>query len=170
MIRLKLAAVWVMLQILFFAGWAIREESRLAVGEGRSILVRTVPVDPRDLISGQYIRLAYEFSTGRTLADLDVRFRDGPPSGSTIWVVLGPEEEFYVPVSVHDERPERLEPAQLALRGTVSGSMLRFGIERYFVQEGTETPDPRDITVGLRVGDDGLPRIETVFVRGIAWP
>ncbi|MCO6456352.1 MAG: hypothetical protein J5I93_13720 [Pirellulaceae bacterium] len=47
---------------------------------------------------------------------------------------------------------------------------LEFGVERYFVPEGTETPSARDLTVQLRVGADHRPRIETVFLNGERWP
>ena len=56
MTRLKLAAGWVGVQLLFFAGWTVREHQRVA--SAPSILVKVVPVDPRDLLRGQYLSLA----------------------------------------------------------------------------------------------------------------
>jgi uncharacterized membrane-anchored protein len=47
---------------------------------------------------------------------------------------------------------------------------FRFGIDRYFVPEGTPTPDRRDITVRLRIDKDGGARIEQVYVHDEPWP
>jgi uncharacterized membrane-anchored protein len=58
--RLKLAAIWVALQLVFFIGWTSREQLRRSTGP--SILVKVVPVDPRDLLRGQYLTLAYQFT------------------------------------------------------------------------------------------------------------
>ncbi len=165
MMRLKITAAWIGLQVAFFAGWALVEESRLAEGVGDSILVRVVPVDPRDLLRGQYMRLGYEFSGGAPLVPGEM-----PPDGSTIWVVLRPEGEFYVPKESYQQRPEQLARGEVALRGRVAGGRFLFGIESYFVPEETATPDWRDLTVRLRVGDDGRSRIEQVYASGVPWP
>ncbi len=164
--RLGLAAAWVCLQVLFFVGWALREESKLGAGVGHSILVRTVPLDPRDFLRGQYMRLAYEW-TSVELAGLP----EPPPQGSEVWVVLGPDGEFHVPLRAGRERPVLASPAEVALRGLVGdGERLEFGIEKYFVPEGTETPAAKEVTVRLRVGSDGTARIETVYRNGVPWP
>lgn len=164
--RLGLASAWVALQLLFFVGWALREESKLGDGVGHSILVRTVPVDPRDILRGQYMRLAYEW-TRTGIAGME----ESPPQGSEVWVVLGPEGEFYAPLRAERERPVLASPDEVAIHGRVGEwGRLEFGIEKYFVPEGTETPTAKELTVRLRVGNDGVPRIETVYRNGVPWP
>ncbi len=165
MTRSRIVAVWVGLQVLFFAGWAWLEESRLEEGAGQSILVTVRPVDPRDLLRGQYMQLGYRFSQAQVFP-VELAVADG----SVIWVVLGPEGQFYVPKDAYDRRPEVVASGEVVLRGRVAGGRFVFGIERYFVPEGTEAPDWPDLTVRLRVGDDGRPRIEQVYLRGIPWP
>ena len=162
----KIAAAWVGLQIVFFLVWAMREEGRFAQGAGQSILVRTVPTGPRDPLRGQFIRLAYEFSN----SSFQNATNAGEP-GETAWVVLAPDAQFHSPRRLLLERPGELVPGEVALRGSFDrfGRIL-FGIERYFVPEGTETPDQRDITLRLRVGGDGRARIEQVYVRNQPWP
>lgn len=164
--RNAFAILWIALQSCAFVGWAGYEELRLTTG--KSILVRTAPVDPRDLLRGQYMRLSYEFSRGR--GGLNAQ------TGQAVWVVLQPAtdgSEFYVPTSYHDA-PPRLRPAaarrSAVIRGRVTRRGLDFGIEKLFVQEGTETPPMRDVTVRLRVGTDQRPRIEQVYVKGKPWP
>ncbi|MBI4224480.1 MAG: GDYXXLXY domain-containing protein [Deltaproteobacteria bacterium] len=154
----KLAAVWVCLQIIFFAAWAALEESHFSSGD--SILVKTVPVDPRDILRGQYLRLGYEFSTQPAEGDY----------GNLVWVVLKPEGKFYVPVHSLKTPPADLPPDQLFIQGRSEYSRIYFGVEKYFVPEGTKTPDPKDITVRLRINNRGRARIEEVYVRGKPWP
>jgi uncharacterized membrane-anchored protein len=164
--RLCVASVWVGLQLLFFVGWARHEEGKLADGVGRSILVRTVPVDPRDLLRGQYVSFAYEWSRGGVPG-----LGESPVQGTEVWVVLGPDGEFHVPLRVEDQRPVPSSAEEVAIRGRIGAAQrLEFGIEKYFVPEGTETPAAQEITVRLRVGTDGVPRIEQVYKQGSPWP
>ena len=164
MTRVKLAAGWVGVQLLFFVGWAIREQVRAT--SGPSILVKVVPVDPRDLLRGQYLSLAYEFSRpwDSTAARLQI------PSGAPVWVVLRREGAFHVPRRLSLERPARLDPDEVALQGRARGARYIFGVEQYFVPEGTATPPVSDLTVRLRVGPTGTARIEQVYVKGAVWP
>ncbi|HKW42365.1 MAG TPA: GDYXXLXY domain-containing protein [Gemmatimonadales bacterium] len=167
MTRLKLAAVCVGLQLLFFAGWAGREQARLA--SGASILVKVVPVDPRDLLRGQYLRLAYEFSRPW---DSTVR-RINVPVGAPVWVVLRREGAFHVPERLLLARPALLDSDAVAIRGRSSGqfgSWFEFGVEQYFVHEGVDTPAASDLTVRLRVTPSGIARIQQVYVKGVPWP
>jgi uncharacterized membrane-anchored protein len=162
--RWKLAVGWVVLQVAFFAGWAATEQRRQVTG--MSILVRTAPVDPRDLLRGQYMALSYEFSRHQTLTDLA---RDAE-EGEEVWVVLRPEGEVHVPDHAVRERPYGLPGGQVAILGRRERWRFLFGVEQYFVPEGTETPALRDTTVRLRVGKDGRVRIESVLVKGKPWP
>jgi len=97
--RLTLAGLWVGAQVLFFAGWAYREEARLT--SGPSILVRVVPVDPRDLLRGQYLTLGYEFSRDWDSMGAGAHLVSGTP----VWVVLRPAAEFYVPARLSPTGP-----------------------------------------------------------------
>ena len=165
--RLKLAAACVGLQLLFFAGWAGREQVRLV--SGASILVKVVPVDPRDLLRGQYLRLAYEFSRpwDSTAARINV------PVGARVWVVLRRDGGFYVPKQLLLARPEALDSDVVAIAGRASrrfGPWYEFGVEQYFVHEGVETPAVSDLTVRLRVTRSGIARIQQVYVKGVPWP
>jgi len=162
--RLTLAAAWVGVQLLFFAGWTVREQARLT--SGASILVTVAPVDPRDLLRGQYLVLAYEFSRpwDSTAARLAV------PDGAPVWVVVRPAGEFYVPAQLALTPLPAVDPGAVTLQGRARGGRFMFGVERYFLPEGTDTPAASDLTVRLRVGPDGSARIEQVYVKGVAWP
>jgi len=163
MIRWKLAAGWVAAQVLFFAGWAAVEQRRHSTGD--SILVKTAPVDPRDLLSGQYMALSYEFSRG-TARD----WAGDPPEGLAVWAVLRPEGEFHVLDRLQDVHPPSVPAGWVVLQGRREKWRNVYGIEKYFVPEGTEAPSQRDVTVRLRVSGSGVPRIEQVLVKGVPWP
>ncbi|HUR38410.1 MAG TPA: GDYXXLXY domain-containing protein [Planctomycetota bacterium] len=165
MMRWKLAVAWVALQVLFFVGWAATEQRRQVTG--MSILVRTAPVDPRDLLRGQYMALSYEFSRLQSFTDAG----RSPEEGEDVWIVLRPDGEYHTPTpQVTSERPVPVPPGHVAVLGRRQGWRLLFGVEEYFVQEGTETPPQKDTTVRLRVGKDGRLRIESVLVQGRPWP
>lgn len=162
--RWKLAVGWVLAQVLFFAGWAAVEQRRHTSGD--LILVKTAPVDPRDLLSGQYLALSYEFSRPMPM-------RDGAgdaTDGEEVWVVLMRAGDFHVPAYAQRSRPTGLGRDEVAILGRRERWRTMFGIERYFVPEGTETPAQADTTVRLRVGPDGVARIQQVLVRGTPWP
>ena len=107
---------------------------------GDTVLIRVVPVDPRDLFRGDYVVLGYEFSRvpaagidGLPPEIAGVRSRDW--EGRTVYVSLAPEPDGAHwragMVSVHRPAGGRY------LRGRIAGyNRLEFGIEAYYVQEG----------------------------------
>lgn len=162
----KLAALWVALQGLLLAGWAWREEARLAAGT--VVVVRPEPIDARDLLRGHALELRYSFSSLtrlRTLVPVGLQL----PDGGDVWVVLGAQDDAYVLRKVRVEQPRDLVSGEVALRGRVRGSDCAFGIERAYVPEASETP-AGELLVRLRVGADGEARIETLLVDGNPWP
>ena len=167
-LRWKIAAGFIALQVAFFAGWAAFEQMRLMPGEGKSILLKVVPVDPRDLISGQYMNLSYEFSR----INRSTWQGPDPAEGDTVYAVLTEKDGFYVPRLMSKERPGRFEPGDVVMKGRADNWMrVSFGdIERYYVPEGTPTPNMRELTVRIRVGGDYDPRIEEVYLNGKRWP
>ena len=107
---------------------------------GQTVLVRVQPVDPRDLFRGDYVILSYDFS--RVPSD-GIEGLSGSERGSwkklegrPVYVTLVPDSN-----GVH-HRAEKVTVAKpergLFIKGQMEryGSM-KFGIESYFVQEGT---------------------------------
>lgn len=163
----KLAVAWIVVQIGFLAGWALYEQSHLLPGEGTSIMVRTRPVDPRDLLRGQYVALAYDFSNASDFPKTTGSLHPG----DEVWAVLAPDGDFYIPVELFADAPTQLAPGQVVLCGTMnSGQAIVYGIESYFVPEGTDTPAASRLTVRLRIGHHGVARIEQVYLDAVPWP
>ncbi len=114
----------VVLQVLILALTAA--SSVLPTFGAPTVLLRVVPVDPRDLMRGDYVTLGYEIG------------RDVPPSfqpGETVYVELLPEDDgrHYRGGATLRDRPT----SGRFIRGTVDGSRrIVFGIESYYVREG----------------------------------
>ena len=106
---------------------------------GQTVLVRVQPVDPRDLFRGDYVILSYDFSRtppeaiqGLSETDRWSRKTEGRP----VYVTLVPDSD-----GVH------MRAGQVSLLKPVKGPFLKgqmgrygrmeFGIEAYYVQEGT---------------------------------
>jgi uncharacterized membrane-anchored protein len=100
---------------------------------GETVLLRVVPVDPRDLLRGDYVILGYEFTrpAGGVTGLSSQAMGDG---GQTVYVPLVQD-----PDGIHwrSGQPTVSRPAGgKFLRGTWSGGRIECGIESYYVQEG----------------------------------
>lgn len=158
--RQRWAIAWIGLQILALGGWAAVEAYRQQ--QGIVVRVRTVPVDPRDLLRGQYLILNYPFS----------RMACGSPlrPGQPVWVRLQDRGDFHEPDLCTVWEPPR-ERGTVVLQGTVAtGGQLRFGVEKFFFPEQLTPPDTRNLTVDLRVLPDGAVRIERLRDGDRPWP
>src|SRR3954465_3838106 len=63
---------------------------------GQTVLVRVVPVDPRDLFRGDYVILSYEFSRmppQGVEGISEVQRRGGSKEGRTVYVPLVPDSD-----------------------------------------------------------------------------
>lgn len=176
-------AVVVALQTLALAGMVGMKQYTLSTGV--PIVLRTEPIDPRSLFSGDYVRLNYAISQ----LDIDrLAGDDAFERGDTVYVLVRQGKECWEPVSLHGRRPDA--PAgQIAIKGrvehlndfrwegpgrpSVPGKTITvtYGIENYFVPEGEgrdlERPKPGE-TVAIRVVVDkyGNPGIKAVLVNG----
>jgi len=102
---------------------------------GREITLPIVPVDPRDLLRGEYVRLGYEISR------VPAALLDGPPAKphETIYVVLEKKEGgAWHPVRATRAFPSDSNPDRIVLKGraVVGGLGVRYGVESYFVPQG----------------------------------
>ena len=124
-------------------GWMIWERAHL-LATGREVVLEVVPVDPRSLFRGDYVILAYDMSR------IDTPSAMPPPArGDDIYVALqkGDEGKWLVAGAGRD-RPASTAADQVVLKGRVqyattgseqapSQTGVRYGIESFFVPEGT---------------------------------
>lgn len=114
---------------------------------GQEILLKTVPVDPRDLFRGDYVNLRYEISS----IDLGNMMYDRPfVNGEEIFAILIKGEKFWFVTRVgHYSQP--LQRNEVCIKGQVKSSYenrinVDWGIESYFVPEGKGRDIEREIS------------------------
>jgi uncharacterized membrane-anchored protein len=168
--KLILLLLVLALQTAWILGTTFVQERALA--GGKLVLLETRPVDPRDLLRGDYVTLNYKISDVE-LSLFSPALTNGLAPGETVYVALEPHGQFHevVLASTH-----RITPAegQVVLKGhsrswwnnaAQTTQHLDYGLERYYVREGTGNPRGK-ITVQAAVPDSGQARIKEVFVDG----
>lgn len=173
--KTKLFILVLALQSAWLLGTAFTQERALRVGQ--VILLETQPVDPRDLLRGDYLRLNYKIS--------DVpreRFFAPPPAGelpagTRVFVAVVPTGTNRL-CEVARASTVRFSPAanEVLLHGKTTPGWLNradsvhveYGIEQYFVAEGTGRPGGK-LTVQAAVSKSGHANIKEVFVDGIPY-
>lgn len=157
-------------------------ESRASIlRNGADIRLRTMPVDPRDLLRGDFVTLSYPISvipksivTGGVpqagaRQRLFVRLK---PAADGLWTAtqasfapLAPEEGSVVlrtlPLTLYTSAADGL-PETL---------FVQYGIERYYVPEGEgrvleDARNQEELEVEARVATDGTPQIARLILRG----
>ncbi len=140
--------------------WIIWERMGL-LQSGREVLLQSVPVDPRDLLRGDYVILSYDFSRIDTR---ELPTHSPRPFGRNDRAFLRlkrADDGFWRAVSLNARKPQNLspdeaviaawvhrvhapwkkkrhpdEPPEAPCQGVCQIVYLRFGIEKYFVPEG----------------------------------
>ncbi len=169
--KLKLLMLVAGLQAAWMIGTTVRQEFVLA--RGRTILLETVPVDPRDLLRGDYVILRYKIS------DVPLQLfvpplTNSPPDGQRVHVVLEKRGEFHEIVRADTDAPS-VQGGQLALQGRIgtrrwwgaqtNSAHVEYGLERYYVSEGTGNPRGK-LTVEVAVPVSGNGMVKQVFIDG----
>jgi uncharacterized membrane-anchored protein len=147
---------------------------------GQTVLLNVEPVDPRDLLRGDYVVLGYNITLIPTeiisnAADIDEAERED----TTIFVRLRADERgIFQPVAARYLGPPE-QPAgegEVDIRGTTrtwwsdNTSMIsvQYGIERFYVPEGEGREIERDMNTGpfqmmVAVGEDGAAQIKAFY-------
>ena len=175
--KLRWLSLVVALQAAWLVGTALTAQNGLVTG--RVIRLETRPVDPRDLLRGDYLTLAYDFSRiplESFAPPLPVSPALAP--GSTIYVELAPDGEFYRMTNVTFLRPRVPEghvilrgksgPLQDPRRSLEGGLPVEFGLERFYVREGTGNPQGK-LTVDVSVSKTGIGTIREVYLDGVPY-
>lgn len=173
-----LAALAVAALQIGFLGWTIVGRASI-LRDGREVLLKVEPVDPRDILRGDYVRLGYE------AADVPKAMFTNPPAdvyaaaGQGVTVRLAKQNDgYWMPVTASvGEMPAAAPSDQVDLRGTLTGFesggeahelAVDYGIGRYYVPEGEgrkiETSmAQRPFGILAAVGADGTPQIKALM-------
>lgn len=163
----------VLFQFLVLAWMA--GERELVYMTGRTVYLRTMPVDPRDYFRGDYVHLNYEISSvGKHFwrdglkdvkPDSSGYRRPGWGRNARIYAVLNVDENGMAGIQYLTDR----KPAKdLFLRGRLqniwdTSIQARYGIEAYFVQQDKG----KEIEQGMNRGGINVPmEMETAVSRG----
>ena len=149
--------------------------------EGTEVTLAVRPVDPRDFLRGDYVRLDYDISSVPAGA-----LKDTPAEGkaSVVYVKLAPKDGVYSVVSAHAE-PVAVSGDERLIRGHVGYGTncgvgnrsfcetlhVNYGIEHYFVPEGEgraieKARDQGKVTVVAAVTREGRAAIKRLLVDG----
>ena len=185
MTRISRIVLVALVQVLFLVGMIASHA--MVLHNGREVVLRTEPVDPRDLFRGDYVTLRYEGIS--TVPYTLVEDRVPLEVGDRVYVSLAKDEAGWQVSAVHEARPAtdapvmrgritRIRPAPRR-RGT-DGEMeitgprtlhIRYGIESYFVPEGKgqdleQLRDEERLQVRVALASSGRAVIKGLLLDG----
>jgi uncharacterized membrane-anchored protein len=157
--------VFVALQVVFLLGWAGYHESVRRTAP--TVRLKTLPVDPRDILRGDYMTLNYEISRpGKSVK------RVGELTGE-VFVVLKREGAHHVIDEILTEAPSAYDQRQWVCAsawGAMDNPRINYGIERFFVPEGRGTPTFTTLEVEASVSATHHLYIRRVWLDGKRFP
>jgi len=154
--KLIFASVALALVQIIFLGWMIVDRAAV-LRDGREVLLKVEPVDPRDLLRGDYVILSYGISRIplSMIADIDeldeelatrttivVRLRkaqDGYWEAANAWVKPPPAPAGADEVDIEGQIPAL---NRVHMQGEVR---VTYGIERFYLPEGEGRAIERDM-------------------------
>lgn len=167
---------------------AMIADKQWTLNTGTPVVLQTEPVDPRSLFMGDYARLAYPISRLRLDGEAALGGDKDFKRHDTVWVAIKPDPDGAKAVSVHRQR-SAIPPGLLALKGEVQNLSdiewdrtanksvkqrtlhVRYGIEQYYVQEGTgrqvERPQGGEkVSILVAIDTRGKAGILAVLLNG----
>ncbi|HEY3175557.1 MAG TPA: GDYXXLXY domain-containing protein [Candidatus Polarisedimenticolia bacterium] len=160
-------------QALFLLGWAGWLEAELR--RSPTVLLETRPVDPSEILRGDYITLNY------TIGTVPISAFTAPPEtdqyGEKVCVELAPAGEFWQVATASPGGCAGGEPPgedRLRLEGRITSVgadsvALDYGIGRYYVPEGMGTPQGR-LTARVAITSWSRALIKEVYLDGRPYP
>ena len=169
-------------QFLLICGVSAR--SIYALATGTTVVLKTVPVDPYDLLRGYYQTLSYDISNFSTLNKLPGWEKLPRPKGSAtlarnqqVYVTLiktntsGTSPQAWQPVAIGKQIPTDLSAAKIAIHGVSNGNSIIYGLETYYMPEDSKDDVNKDVNSARSSGGRRNLLVEIkVDDRGIATP
>lgn len=180
--RLILAAILLSLVQIGFLGWMIAGRAAI-MRDGSEVLLRVEPVDPRDLLRGDYVSLSYEITDIPSRMITNLREGEVATKAGVIFVRLRKEADgFWRAASASFDVPASLPPGadEADIRGEIAAGWsldpdasvrVRYGIERFYLPEGEGRAIENDMRVrpfSMRVAIDreGTAQIKALVDEG----
>lgn len=157
---------------LGLVGWLVADRAWL-LAHGTEIRLPVRPVDPRDLLRGEYVTLSYDIASLKGPALTDV----GPVGrGDTVYVALERAPEAWRAAAVTTRPPGgglflkgRVETAHG--EGAARTVRVSYDLEKFFMPEGQAIAverlrDARRIEVDVAVGAGGRAALKRLVIDG----
>ena len=142
----KAAALLAGLIILAIVNLGIYQRERL-LADGRIVLLKLSPIDPRSLMQGDYMRLNFEVADQAFPGFSGFESKDGHIVVALDARNVGHFRRF--------AEGGALAPSEVALRYRVRGGQPKFATNAYFFQEGRADTYARALYGEFRVAGDG---------------
>ncbi|MCF6136297.1 GDYXXLXY domain-containing protein [Pseudalkalibacillus berkeleyi] len=166
MMKRKWFYMLIALQVMILVG--IAGSNYVTLHYGERIVLKTEPIDPRDLFHGDYVTLNYDISRIPLASWIDEEI---PEHNEKVYVVLKEADSIYKVKNVHASKPN-VQDGEVVLKGIVKGVheqmgelFLNYGIERYYVEEGSGKgiENNRPDKVSIRIAPWGQVTIEDLI-------
>lgn len=160
--------------------------------DGTEVLLRIMPVDPRDLLRGDYVTFQYDIS------NLDYFYNNGQEikNGDTVYVVLRQNGKYWIAQNVQKTKPtgdklfikgkvERVDFENQFDPFYISSSLMYqnfsnfrihviYGIEQYFIPEGKgrnfNFRNNKEIAALVAIDDNGNAVLKKIYIDDKPWP
>lgn len=139
----------ILLNLLLLVGymmWAVWQKEK-TIREGRFVLLELVPVDPRSLMQGDYMRLGY----GIRLEGYDAD--EGIPEQGIVIVEMDSCRVGYK--FRLEKQPQSPGEKEVRLKYRNTSGVFTIGAESYFFQEGQDSVYVQARYGGMRVDEKG---------------
>ncbi|HEX7724751.1 MAG TPA: GDYXXLXY domain-containing protein [Candidatus Paceibacterota bacterium] len=160
------------LQVIIICAIAVFKLS--VASSGTEVLIHIRPVDPRDMLRGDYITFQYDISQ---LPSYYLQYERGsiPNPGETVYVSLYQSGRYW---GVRTASLSRPTDGSVFLKGTVKSSntqniTVAYGAEEYFIPEGAGRNVSfwnKDAAAALAVDDNGNSVLRRIYIDGKQWP
>lgn len=175
--RAWIAAIILALLQTAIIGYTIESHASI-LKSGTEVVLKTAPIDPRDLLRGDYVILNYEISSvpASTIVGglpkeageqvLSVRLHKEPDG---FWRIA--ESSFGSLEAKPDTVVLKSQPFQYYAGDSEQTFRVEYGIERYYVPEGegakleTARSDGQ-LSIAARISGDGQAQIRTLLLDG----
>ncbi len=150
------------------------------------VVLKTTPVDPRDIFRGDYVILNYEISSLHTDK---MSIPENIKVGDSAYVLLDTSQSIAAPIRVLADAPNTLAENEAVIRGEVyfhdreqqstrgqscpdcTNFFISLSIDSYFVPEGTGTDlekyrDERALGIIVALNDEGDAAIKGLMIDG----
>jgi uncharacterized membrane-anchored protein len=157
--RTRLLHVILLLQVASLLGlYAYHSHIEKA---GKTYLIKCAPVDPRDLLSGDYVSLRYEIGL------LPERFEELDYKNKEVYVTLEPSGPVWEVQDVSNVPPAEGKPY---LKGQGNGREIKYGIEKYYIPEGKGKNVPGNLYAQIVIQPGGIAQLKKLYSDGTPWP